>query len=210
MGACAPLFHPRRVRYPEGPSCGARQCVPPPSPRYSGRASRSNSRASTGCISTSMSRSSRARVWSARFSATTAGRSIPPRCCFGRSMRRSSARWNASPRHTKSRSSRFGRESARITWRRRRWPLSRRLVARDGLLFVGKAQEKTPVIRTEKRHNPRTGRPYPWLVWSTAIVNHWCSYGVDRDFGPFFLKVCSHFPYTVKACLNGTSPSSAS
>lgn len=73
----------------------------------------------------------------------------------------------------------------------------------EGVLFVGKAQEKTPVIRTEKRHNPRTGRPYPWLVWSTAMVNHWYWYGVDRDFGPFFLKVCSYFPYTVKVCLNG-------
>jgi len=41
-----------------------------------------------------------------------------------------------------------------------------------GVLFVGKAREKTPVIRTEKRQNPRTGRPYPWLVWSTAMVNH--------------------------------------
>ena len=73
----------------------------------------------------------------------------------------------------------------------------------EGILFVGKAQEKTPVIRTEKRWNPRTGRPYPWLVWSTAMVNHWYWYAVDRDFGPFFLKVCTYFPYTVKVCLNG-------
>ena len=73
----------------------------------------------------------------------------------------------------------------------------------EGVLFVGKAQEKTPVIRTEKRQNPRTGRPYPWLVWSTAMVNHWYWYAVDRDFGPFFLKVCTYFPYTVKVCLNG-------
>jgi hypothetical protein len=73
----------------------------------------------------------------------------------------------------------------------------------EGVLFVGKAQEKTPVTRTEKRHNPRTGRPYPWLVQSTAMVNHWYWYGVDRDFGPFFLKVSSYFPYTVKVCLNG-------
>ena len=70
-------------------------------------------------------------------------------------------------------------------------------------LFVGKAQEKTPVIRTEKRQNLRTGRPYPWLVWSTAMVNHWYWYAVDRDVGPFFLKVCTYFPYTVKVCLNG-------
>jgi hypothetical protein len=74
---------------------------------------------------------------------------------------------------------------------------------REGVLFVGKAQEKTPVIRTEKRFNERTGRPYPWLVSSTAMVNHWYWYGVDADVGPFFLKVCTYFPYTVKVCLNG-------
>jgi len=73
----------------------------------------------------------------------------------------------------------------------------------EGVLFVGKAQEKTPVIRTEKRHNERTGRPYPWLVWSTAMVNHWYWYCVDADFGPFFIKFSSYFPYTAKVCLNG-------
>ena len=26
---------------------------------------------------------------------------------------------------------------------------------------------------------------------------------VDRDFGPFFLKFCSYFPYNAKLCLNG-------
>lgn len=73
----------------------------------------------------------------------------------------------------------------------------------EGVLFVGKAQEKTPVIRTEKRLNERTGRPYPWLVWSTAMVNHWYWYCVDADFGPFFIKFSSYFPYTAKVCLNG-------
>src|SRR4051794_30538633 len=33
--------------------------------------------------------------------------------------------------------------------------------ATEGVLFVGKAQEKTSVFRTEKRRNPRTGQPYP-------------------------------------------------
>src|SRR5262249_29668637 len=28
-------------------------------------------------------------------------------------------------------------------------------------------------------------------------------YCVDRDFGPFFLKFCSYFPYNAKLCLNG-------
>ncbi len=70
-------------------------------------------------------------------------------------------------------------------------------------MFVGRAQEKTPVLRTEKRRNPTTGQAYPWLVRSTAMVNHFYFYAVDRDFGPFFLKFGTYFPYTAKLYLNG-------
>jgi hypothetical protein len=73
----------------------------------------------------------------------------------------------------------------------------------EGVVFIGKAQEKTSVFRTEKRRNPRTGQPYPWIVRSTAMVNHYYIYAVDRDFGPFFLKFCSYFPFNAKLCLNG-------
>src|SRR6266702_4693193 len=73
----------------------------------------------------------------------------------------------------------------------------------EGVVFIGKAQEKTPVFRTEKRKSPTTGRPYPWIVRSTAMVNHYYVYAVDRDFGPFFLKFCSYFPFNAKLCLNG-------
>lgn len=73
----------------------------------------------------------------------------------------------------------------------------------EGVVFIGKAQEKTPVFRTEKRKSPTTGQPYPWIVRSTAMVNHYYIYGLDRDFGPFFLKVCSYFPFNAKLCLNG-------
>ena len=73
----------------------------------------------------------------------------------------------------------------------------------EGVLFIGKAQETTPVFRTEKRRHSQTGRPYPWIVRSTAMVNHYYFYCVDEDFGPFFLKFCSYFPYNAKLCLNG-------
>ena len=73
----------------------------------------------------------------------------------------------------------------------------------EGVVFVGKAQEKTPVFRTEKRRSPTTGLPYPWIVRSTAMVNHYYIYAVDRDFGPFFLKFCTYFPFNAKLCLNG-------
>jgi hypothetical protein len=79
----------------------------------------------------------------------------------------------------------------------------RRFEEPEGVVFVGKAQEKTPVFRTERRHNPETGRRYPWIVRSTAMVNHYYWYCLDRDFGPFFLKFCSYFPYNAKLCLNG-------
>lgn len=73
----------------------------------------------------------------------------------------------------------------------------------EGAVFIGKAQEKTPVFRTERRRNPKTGQAYPWIVRSTAMVNHYYIYAVDRDFGPFFLKFCSYFPFNAKLCLNG-------
>jgi len=28
-------------------------------------------------------------------------------------------------------------------------------------------------------------------------------YAIDRDFGPFFIKFCSCFPYNAKLCING-------
>jgi len=73
----------------------------------------------------------------------------------------------------------------------------------EGVLFIGKAQEKASVVRTQQRRNPRTGGTYPWLVKSTAMVNQYYFYCVDRDFGPFFLKLCSYFPYNGKLCING-------
>jgi len=78
-----------------------------------------------------------------------------------------------------------------------------RFPQRDGVVFVGKAQEKCTVYRTEKRHNPKTKRAYAWIVKSTALVNHYYFYCVDQNFGPFFLKFCSYFPYNAKLCLNG-------
>jgi len=73
----------------------------------------------------------------------------------------------------------------------------------DEVMFIGVAQEKAHVFRTERRHNPVTGAPYPWIVTSTAVVNHYYFYAVDDDFGPFFLKFCSYFPYTARLCING-------
>jgi hypothetical protein len=51
----------------------------------------------------------------------------------------------------------------------------------EGVVFIGKAQEKVPVFRTERRRNETTGATYPWLVRSTAMVNQFYIYCVDRD-----------------------------
>jgi hypothetical protein len=64
----------------------------------------------------------------------------------------------------------------------------------EGVLFVGRAQEKTRVISSVRRRNPTTGAPYAWLVHTSALVNHFYVYCVDADFGPFFIKFCSYFP----------------
>jgi hypothetical protein len=79
----------------------------------------------------------------------------------------------------------------------------RRFAHEEGVVFVGKAQENTPVFRTERRRSPTSGRPYPWIVRRSAMVNNYYIYAVDRDFGPFFLKFCSYFPFNAKLCLNG-------
>jgi hypothetical protein len=72
----------------------------------------------------------------------------------------------------------------------------------EGVLFVGKAQEKASVFRTEKRRDSQ-GKTYPWIIRSTAMPNHYYFYVLDRDFGPLFIKFCSYFPYPAKLCLNG-------
>jgi hypothetical protein len=72
----------------------------------------------------------------------------------------------------------------------------------DGVLFIGKAQEKASVFRTDKRRDA-AGKTYPWISRATAMPNHYYVYIVDRDFGPRFIKFCSYFPYAAKLCLNG-------
>ena len=57
---------------------------------------------------------------------------------------------------------------------------------------IGVAQEKMCVPRT-----------IHWIAYSTAMVNAYYFYCLDEDFGPFFLKFGSLFPYPAKLCLNG-------
>jgi hypothetical protein len=72
----------------------------------------------------------------------------------------------------------------------------------EQVLFIGRALEKTTLFRTHKRHRA-DGSPYPWISRDTGMVNHFYFYCLDEDFGPFFLKFCSYFPFNAKLCLNG-------
>ena len=73
----------------------------------------------------------------------------------------------------------------------------------EGVLYIGKSQEKSRVPRTRGETDPRTGFRRASLHFSTAMVNNYYFYFVDEDFGPCFLKFCSYFPFTARLCLNG-------
>src|SRR6188472_4289716 len=79
-----------------------------------------------------------------------------------------------------------------------------RFTDEEGVLFVGRAQEKAGVWRTQRRHSPSTGGSYAWLVRSSAFINFLYFYCVDADFGPFFLKFSTYFPGSSKLIGVGT------
>jgi hypothetical protein len=72
----------------------------------------------------------------------------------------------------------------------------------EGVVFIGIAQEKARVPRTVRKAFG-SGGTIPWIDYSSANVNFYYFYCLDEDFGPFFIKFCSYFPYTAKLCING-------
>ena len=72
----------------------------------------------------------------------------------------------------------------------------------EGVVFIGVAQEKARVPRTVRKAFGNGGT-IPWINYSSANVNFYYFYCLDEDFGPFFIKFCSYFPYTAKLCING-------
>ncbi len=78
----------------------------------------------------------------------------------------------------------------------------RRFKKKDGVVFVGVAQEQLRVPRTIRKSFGQGGT-IPWISYSTAMVNVYYFYCLDADFGPFFLKFGSYFPYPAKLCLHG-------
>jgi hypothetical protein len=72
----------------------------------------------------------------------------------------------------------------------------------EGVVFIGRAQEKVRVWATTRRRDA-DGNSYPWIVRQTRVVTHWYFYCHDACAGPFFLKYCGYFPYNAKLCCNG-------
>jgi hypothetical protein len=69
---------------------------------------------------------------------------------------------------------------------------------RDGIVFIGVAQEKAQAFSGKK-----IGGQFEFARHKTVYVNHYYFYIDDADFGPLFLKVCSYAPWGIKLCLNG-------
>src|SRR5437899_2646928 len=63
----------------------------------------------------------------------------------------------------------------------------------EGVLFIGKAQEKASVFRTDKRRNA-DGSTYPWIYRSTPPVTHYSVSILDRDSAPLSSKFSSSSP----------------
>jgi hypothetical protein len=59
----------------------------------------------------------------------------------------------------------------------------RKFKAREGVLFIGIAQEKARVPRTIRKRFGEGGGTIPWIDYTTAMVNHYYFYCVDEDFG---------------------------
>jgi hypothetical protein len=69
---------------------------------------------------------------------------------------------------------------------------------RDGIVFIGVAQEKAQTFQAKKVNGQ-----FQFTRDKAVYVNHYYFYIDDADFGPLFIKVCSYAPWGIKLCLNG-------
>jgi hypothetical protein len=69
---------------------------------------------------------------------------------------------------------------------------------RDGIVFIGVAQEKAQAFNGRKINGQ-----FQFDRDKTVYVNHYYFYIDDAEFGPLFVKVCSYAPWSIKLCLNG-------
>jgi hypothetical protein len=76
--------------------------------------------------------------------------------------------------------------------------IRRQREVRDGIVFIGVAQEKAQAFQGKKVNGQ-----FQYTRDKTVYVNHYYFYIDDADFGPLFVKVCSYAPWATKLCLNG-------
>ncbi|MCP4360942.1 MAG: hypothetical protein GY796_23285, partial [Chloroflexi bacterium] len=71
----------------------------------------------------------------------------------------------------------------------------------DGVVLIGKAQEKSKVFGS--RRKDRGSKIWFDYFRRNVNVTHFYFYIMDKDFGLFFIKVCTYLPFEVKVCFNG-------
>ena len=72
---------------------------------------------------------------------------------------------------------------------------------KQGVVLIGKAQEKALGYKGQRKdHGTKV-----WFDYSrqSLFVTYYYFYILDADFGLFFIKVCTYFPFDVKVCFNG-------
>ncbi len=77
-------------------------------------------------------------------------------------------------------------------------PIRKERGIRDGVVFIGVAQEKAKTYQGRKINGQME-----FTRDKTAYVNHYYFYIDDADAGPLFIKVCSYAPWGIKLCWNG-------
>jgi len=71
----------------------------------------------------------------------------------------------------------------------------------QGVVMIGKAQEKALGYKGQRKDHGKK----VWFDYSRQrlFVTYYYFYILDADFGLFFIKVCTYFPFDVKVCFNG-------
>lgn len=71
----------------------------------------------------------------------------------------------------------------------------------NGVVLIGKAQEKSKAFSS--RRNDRGSKVWFDYFRRSVNVTHFYFYIMDKDFGLFFIKVCTYLPFEMKLCFNG-------
>jgi hypothetical protein len=72
---------------------------------------------------------------------------------------------------------------------------------KQGVVLIGKAQEKALGYKGQRKDHGKK----VWFDYSRQSLNvtYYYFYILDEEFGLFFIKVCTYFPFDVKVCFNG-------